>query len=109
MTFISYIKQHPTATGVFLVYILMWALLAIELYDMHLHPLSYNDGMKVSFLPSLGFILSLLYLIILILIASFRKPYRSFYSKLAMLTTIPIVTVIIIVIIENSLMRGHFV
>jgi hypothetical protein len=83
-----------------LAYILMWALLAIELYDMHLHPLSYNDGMFIAFLPTLGFILSLLYLITLILIASFRKPNRSFYSKLAMLSAVPIVIVIFIVTIE---------
>src|ERR1700743_3700218 len=97
MTFTSYIKQHSTATSIFVVYILIWVLLAIELYDMHIHPLSYNDGMLVGFLPTLGFFLSVLYLIGLILIASYRKLHRSFYSVLAVLTSIPIITMIAIV------------
>ncbi|MBV8391413.1 MAG: hypothetical protein JO080_16525 [Mucilaginibacter sp.] len=94
------IKEYPVATGVFLVYMLMWVIVANQLYDMNQHPTSYSHGEMTYYLPFFGFLLALVYLIILIAMSVRFKKHQYFYSRLAVFAGIPILVVILMVMAE---------
>ena len=94
------IKEYPASLMTFLLYVLMWLLIAMRLYDMHRNPFLYRHGETTYYLPLLGFLLAFFYLIILIIIAFRSKPHRHFYSRLAIFASIPVFVAIVLVMNE---------
>lgn len=97
----SLIKKHPTAISIFIIYLVMWTAITIQLFDMHKNPYSYGDGKLISFLPVLGFILSITYLISLIVLSVHSSLYRPFYTGLALFVSLPMLVVVIMAITES--------
>ena len=94
------IKEYPGSLATFLLYMIMWVMIAMQLYSMHQHPYLYSHGETIYYLPLIGFLLAFIYLIILIIIALRSKVHRYFYSQLAMFASVPILVVIVIVMTE---------
>ena len=93
-------KEYPGTLVTFLLYILMWSFIAMQLFDMHQHPSSYSHSQMASYISFFGFLLALIYLICLIIATLLSKQNKRFYSTLTVLASIPILVVISIVIIE---------
>ena len=96
------IKEYPGTLVTFFLYIVLWSMIAMQLFDMHQNRHLYSHGETTYYLPLLGFILAFIYLLILIIVAFVSKTHRHFNSRLAMLASIPIVVVIVIAINEAS-------
>jgi len=95
------IKKHSVAISIFFIYLVIWVGTIIQLYDMHKNPYSYGDGKPISFLPVLAFILSIAYLVSLIILSVRIQLYKTFYARLALLVSLPMIAIIIIAIAES--------
>jgi hypothetical protein len=93
-------KKYPTALFVFAVYVLLWLCIGLELWDMSGHPYDYGDGKLVSFMPTLGFFLSVAYVVALIALAVSKPARRVLYQRLAIAAALPLVVMVIVVVSE---------
>jgi predicted membrane protein len=92
-------KQHPVAIRIFIGYLIMWAICALQLYDKS-HSAYTSHGQIIDYYPLLVFILTIIYIITLLGIRGPNPNFRGFYNRLILFSFIPIVAVIIMVIGE---------
>ncbi|MDP9077884.1 MAG: hypothetical protein M3O71_10705 [Bacteroidota bacterium] len=101
MNYVTGPNQKTTAIIFFTIYSVIWAGTFALLYTMHQAALRYdgsgwNDGDLISYLPVLVFLLSVVYLFILI-IKSFRSANKKLYRWITALASIPVLIVLIFI------------